>query len=125
MFGSDNFPLGPNGQYPKVRRQSYGAMLNPPVNAQDVYLSGHNTVSKLPSTEKDFHSSVNKAKGRMKRGEAVRKGGRGFDYLRPRFAPKGLRGEEEYEGMDRDQLYVERADEGETDDSVGYYRNRR
>lgn len=124
-FGSDNFPLGPAGGYPKVRRRSYGAMLNPPVNAQDVYLSGGNTVSKMPSIEKDFNSSINKAKGRMKRGSAMRRGGRGFDYLRPRYAPTGLRGEDEYEGMDRDAKFEQRFDEGETDDSVGFFRHSR
>lgn len=126
MFKSDNFPLGPNGRFPKQRVRTAGNELIPAVSMQDTYLSGHNTAAKLPSIEKDFHSSVNKVKGRMKQGEMMRDKNRhkNSDRFRPRHAPKGLRGEEEYEGMEKDAIYDtsgQRMDEGEVDDSVGAF----
>lgn len=124
MFSGDSFPVGPNGQFPKQRVKTAGNELIPAVSMQETYLSGRNTAAKLPSIEKDFHSSVNKVKGRMKQGQVMRGRRRhgDMDRFRPRYAPKGLRGEEEYESMDYDPLYDSfgmRMDEGETDDSVG------
>lgn len=123
-FGSDSFPLGPNNRFPRKRMSSYGVMLIPPVSMQDTYLSGNNTVAKLPSTEKNYHTSVDRAKGRMKEGEVVRTRRRHMDIdrFRPRYAPpSSLRhalGQDE--DMDNDSVYIERAgDEGEVDDSVG------
>jgi len=127
MFGSDSFPLGPNNRFPKQRISSYGVVMIPPVSMQDTYLSGHNTVARLPNTEKDFHSSVNKAKRRMKNGMAIRRGGiPTVELFRPRYAPQSRLGEEdreiEYRSMDQDPMFDSeghRFDEGETDDSVG------
>jgi len=135
MFKSDDFPLGPNGQFPKQRIATYGNPLIPPVSMQDTYLSGNNTVSRMPSIEKDFTSSNRKVKDRMKYGMAMRRGGvPTVDLFRPRYAPKsrlkrtGLgqeehaEFEEQYGSMDMDptfDFFGERMDEGETDDSVG------
>lgn len=129
MFGSDNFPLGPNNQFPRKRISNYGVNLIPPVSMQDVYLSGHNTVAKLPSIEKDFYSSIQKAKGRMKQGKMMRGEvrHRDIDRFRPRYAPKSslrhaLGQEDIEEGMEEDVVFDSggsRIDEGETDDSVG------
>jgi hypothetical protein len=133
MFGSDSFPLGPAGGFPKRRWNSYGRLLVPGVSMQDTYLSGRNTVSKLPNIERDFASSNNKAKGRMKQGRAIRSGGfRGINRFRPRYAPffsplrNTMSGEEDFEAMlDTDPVYDSSGalmDEGMTDDSVGAYR---
>lgn len=124
MFGSDDFPLGPNNQFPRQRISNYGVQIIPPVSMQDTYLSGNNTVSKLPNLEKDFHSSISKVRRRMRHGWAIRRGGLPIIGLfRPRYAPKSSLGqEEEYHGMDYDPIYDRsggRFDEGETDDSVG------
>lgn len=133
MFGSDNFPLGPAGGYPKQRINSFNRRLIPGVSAQDTYLSGGSSVSKLPNLERDFHSSNNKAKGRLSEGSPVRSGGSRVDRFKPRYARSrngGLRGEEEGDFepiMDTDPIYDASGimmDEGETDDSVGYYRGR-
>lgn len=126
MFGSDSFPVGPNNRFPRQRVSTYGNQLIPPVSMQDTYLSGNNTVAKLPSTEKNYHTSVNKVKGRMKEGDVVRTRYRHMDIdrFRPRYAPpSSLRhalGQDE--DLDEDSVYIERAgDEGETDDSVGQW----
>ena len=127
MFGSDSFPLGPNGQFPRKRVNSFDVRLIPPVSMQDTYLSGHNTVSKLPNLEKDFHSSVSRVKMRTKHGVPIRTMRRhnDVDRFRPRFGPKSLLSgyDVEYEGMDHDAPYDSSGymnDEGETDDSVGF-----
>jgi hypothetical protein len=112
-------------------------MLVPGVSAQDTYLSGGSSVSKLPNLERDFDSSNKKVKGRMTRDAKVMRGGfRGINRFRPRFAPffgnkrsvPGISGEDFEEMMDTDPIYDaggSRMDEGETDDSVGYYRGPR
>jgi hypothetical protein len=88
MFGSDNFPLGPAGGFPRVRRSTYGAYLIPGVSAQDTYLSGGSSVSKLPNLERDFDSSNKKVKGRLTRNAKVMRGtNKGPNRFRPRFAP--------------------------------------
>lgn len=136
MFGSDNFPLGPAGGYPKQRIRSFSNPLIPGVSAQDTYLSGGSSVSKLPNLERDFNSSNQKVKGRLKDGSQIRGGFRGVNRFRPRYAPffgvrrapKELSGfEDDFEPMmDTDPIYVleQAGDEGEVDDSVGYYRGR-
>lgn len=81
MFGSDNFPLGPNGQFPKQRIATAGNELLPPEDMEESYLlSG---IAKLPVRERDFHSSVNKAKGRMKIGRMMRE-----DQDEQKFRPR-------------------------------------
>ena len=136
MFGSDNFPLGPAGGYPKQRIRSFNRQLIPGVSAQDTYLSGGSSVSKLPNLERDFHSSNERAKGRLKDGSQIRGGFQGVNRFKPRYAPyfgsrqvaPGMHGyESEFESaMDTDPVYDARVmvDEGETDDSVGYYRGK-
>jgi hypothetical protein len=89
-------------------------------------------VSKLPNLERDFAQSNAKVKGRLGRGVTIRSGFKGINYFRPRFAPffatartPGISGEDFEEMMDTDPVYDSNAalmDEGETDDSVGYYR---
>lgn len=135
MFGSDNFPLGPNGQFPKKRMNSFGRMLIPGVSAQDTYLNGGSSVSKLPNLERDFNQSNQKVKGRLTREAKIIRGGfKGVNRFRPRYAPYfggrmpvGMSGEDFEHGMDTDPVYDASGhlmDEGETDDSVGYYRGR-
>jgi len=136
MFGSESFPLGPAGGYPRRRWHSYGRMLAPGVSMQDTYLSGRNTVSRLPNVERDFASSNNKVKGRLTNGAKVIRGGgfRGVMRFRPRFAPyfaplrNTLSGEDDFEEMmDVDPVYDSSGalmDEGMVDDSVGYYRGK-
>jgi hypothetical protein len=70
MFGSDNFPLGPNGQFPKQRISSAGNEIAAPEEIEEMY--GMSGVAKLPVRERDYHSSVNKVKGRMKVGRMMR-----------------------------------------------------
>lgn len=85
-FGSNGFPLGPNGQYPKQRVSSYNTSdIAPPNRVEDVYTG--NRGSKLPAVEKDFGSSINKAKWRMKQGSMMRQG-QDVDKFRPRGAGK-------------------------------------
>lgn len=83
MFGSDSFPLGPNGQFPRQRIGSAGNEIAPPERMEEMY--SRNRYAKLPVTEKDYHSSVNKVKGSMKYGRMIR--GEESEF-RPRYAPK-------------------------------------
>ena len=72
MFGSDNFPLGPNGQFPKQRIGSSGDGMPMSQDMEEVYeLSG---LAKLPVRERDFNSTLQKVGGRMKFGRAMREG---------------------------------------------------
>lgn len=71
MFGSDSFPLGPNGSFPKQRISNFNDQL-PMADVEDVY--DGNDLSKLPVRERDFHSSLNRVKGRMKVGKMMREG---------------------------------------------------
>lgn len=134
-FGSDSFPLGPAGGFPRQRIRSFGNRLIPGVSMQDTYLSGGSSVSKLPNLERDFNASNQKVKNRLTREAKVIRGGyKGVNRFRPRFAPyfggalpKGMSGEEFEEMMDTDPVYDASGtltDEGETDDSVGYYRGK-
>lgn len=65
-FGSDEFPLGPAGGFPRQRIHSAGKMIFPPMSKEDVYMNTEE--ARLPVVEKDFHSSVSKAHNRMKFG---------------------------------------------------------
>jgi hypothetical protein len=85
MFGSDSFPLGPNGQFPRQRISSAGNEIAPPEEMEGLY--GMSGVAKLPVIERDFHSSLNKVKGRMKQGRMMREG-QDVDKFRPRSAGK-------------------------------------
>lgn len=127
MFGSENLPLGPNGQFPRQRIKTAGNELIPGVSMQDTYLSGRNNAARLPITEKDFHSSLSKTKLRMRHGKVMRGGLRPVDMFRPRYAPKSnLGAEDDYHSMDDDDVYTaEQEDEGLVDDSVGAVRNAR
>lgn len=92
MFGSDSFPLGPNGEYPKQRISSYGNEIATPMSVEEVYgLSGS---AKLPVQERDFHSTLNKVKGRMKQGKPHKHSGaaeneyRELNRFRPAYASR-------------------------------------
>lgn len=84
MFGSDNLPLGPNGQFPKQRIASAGNEVAEPEDMDDLYLGS--TIAKLPVRERDFRSSLNKVKDRMKYGRAMREG-----QDENKFEPRGMR----------------------------------
>ena len=88
-FGSDSFPLGPNGQFPRQRIRNAGNEIAPPEMMEELYDRGD--VARLPVVERDFHSSVNRAKERMQRGKMMRRE-QGYDDLRPRYALKGKLG---------------------------------
>ena len=88
MFSGDDFPLGPNGQYPRQRISSYGNEIAAPQEMEELY--GMSEVARLPVIERDFHSSLNKVKGRMKQGKRMRQeSDRNEDQFRPRYAAKG------------------------------------
>jgi hypothetical protein len=71
-FGSDSFPLGPAGGFPKQRIRTAGNELIPSEDMEEAYLESG--LAKLPVRERDFHSSLNKVKGRMKVGRMMREG---------------------------------------------------
>lgn len=85
MFGSDNFPLGPNGQFPAQRISSAGNEIHAPEDMEDVYLESG--LAKLPVRERDFHSSLQKVGGKMKMGRAMREG-QDEQKFRPRSKKK-------------------------------------
>lgn len=72
MFSGDDFPLGPNGQFPKQRINSFGNEIYVPDEMEEAY--GMSGVAKLPVIERDFHSSLSRVKGKMKRGKMMREG---------------------------------------------------
>jgi len=88
MFSGDDFPLGPNGQFSRQRISSAGNEIAAPEEMEALYeeseMSG---VAKLPVVERDFHSSLNKVKGRMKQGRMMREG-QDVDQFRPKHAAK-------------------------------------
>lgn len=86
-FGSNDFPLGPNGSFPKQRINSAGNEIAAPEEMEELYdMSG---VARLPVIERDFHSSLNKVKGRMKQGRIMRQeSDKDVDKFRPRHAAK-------------------------------------
>jgi hypothetical protein len=84
-FGSDSFPLGPNGRFPRQRINSAGNEIAAPEQMEGLY--GMSGVAKLPVVERDFNSSLNKVKGRMKYGKAMREG-QDEQKFRPRYAKK-------------------------------------
>jgi len=71
-FGSNDFPLGPNGQFPRQRVGNFGNRIAAPNRVEDMYRGS--VVSRLPVVEKDYNSSVERAKRRMKMGSPMRKG---------------------------------------------------
>ena len=72
MFGSDSFPLGPNGSFPKQRIYDAGNEIATPADMEEVY--GMSGVAKLPVQERDFHSSIARVKNKMKKGKMMREG---------------------------------------------------
>lgn len=87
-FGSNDFPLGPNGQFPKQRIGNYGNTIAPPSRVEDVYRG--NSESRLPAIEREYSSSVEKVKRRMKLGRKMREGQRS-DKFRPKYARRSER----------------------------------
>lgn len=87
-FGSNDFPLGPNGKFPKQRISSAGNEIADPHEMEEMYsMTG---LAKLPAVEKDYHSSVGKVKDRMKTGKP-HKSAEAYDDVdkyRPKYAPK-------------------------------------
>ena len=64
-FGSNDFPLGPNGSFPRQRIRSAGNEIAPPEMMEKMY--EESGLAKLPVVERDYHSSVAvpfKAKGK-------------------------------------------------------------
>lgn len=86
-FGSNDFPLGPNGQFPRQRIGNFDNRIAPPNRVEDVYR--RNRGSKLPVVEKEFSSSVEKVKRRMKMGREMRKNQRA-DKFRPQYTAEEL-----------------------------------
>jgi hypothetical protein len=89
MFGSDDFPLGPNGEFPRQRIKTYGNEIFPPEDAEGVYLESG--LAKLPVVERDFHSSLNKVNWRMKEGRPMREGQREMRFRPVRMPKRGKR----------------------------------
>jgi len=85
-FGSDSFPLGPNGQFPRQRIYSAGNEIADPEEMEGLY--GMSEVAKLPVVECDFHSSLDRVKGKMKQGRMMRMG-QDEDKFIPRYALEG------------------------------------
>lgn len=86
-FGSNDFPLGPNGQFPRQRIGSFDNRIAPPNRVEDVYRN--NNQSRLPVVEREYSSSVEKVKRRMKMGVEMRKGQRP-DKFRPQYTAEEL-----------------------------------
>ena len=84
MFSGDDFPLGPNGQFPKQRISSAGNEIYAPEDMEEVYLESG--LAKLPVRERDFNSSLNKVQKRMKSGRPMREG-QDENKFRPRRMP--------------------------------------
>jgi hypothetical protein len=83
-FGSNAFPLGPNGQFPKQRIAKFNNSIIPASQVEDVYR--RNTRSQLPVVEYDFNSSLNKVKRSMKQGRVMRAG-----QDENKFTPRSLK----------------------------------
>jgi len=81
-FGSNTFPLGPNGEYPKQRISNFNSHdIASSERVEDVYRT--NRQSRLPVVERDFTSSLNKVQRKMKQGKMMREG-QDEDKFRPR-----------------------------------------
>ena len=103
MFSGDDFPLGPNGQYPKQRISSAGNEIAAPEYMEAMY--DRSEVARLPVVERDFHSSLNRVKGSMKQGRMMREG-QDVDKFRPKYAGTSkIRQAEEEEGLGRYGLF--------------------
>jgi hypothetical protein len=88
-FGSNDFPLGPNGKFPPQRIGSYGNRVAPPNRIEEMY-EGLGVDAKLPVTEKNFTSSVERAKSGMKYGKPNKHSDRyeDIDKFRPKYAQR-------------------------------------
>lgn len=64
--GPGSFPLGPIAMYPSKRVGNFGNVINPPSRVEDEYSECR--YAKLPAIEKEYSSSVEKAKRRLKMG---------------------------------------------------------
>ena len=86
MFGANGFPLGPNGQYPRQRINSYGNMIASPSRVEEIY--ERSDEAQLPVVEKDFHSSINRVKKSMKQGSPNKHADSygDVDRFKPRYA---------------------------------------
>jgi hypothetical protein len=83
-FGSDSFPLGPNGSFPRQRINSAGNEIAPPEAMEELY--GMSGIAKLPVRERDYRSSLGKVQNRMKYGRAMREG-----QDEQKFKPRSLK----------------------------------
>ena len=92
MFGSDSFPVGPNGRFPKQRISSAGNEIAAPEDMEALYEeSDLNGIAKLPVRERDYRSSLNKVQNRMKVGRAMREGQDELKFQPRRMQTRGRR----------------------------------
>lgn len=63
MFGDNGLPLGPNGQFPPQRINSFGNDVAAPRNQEETYLMSDEV--QLPVYEKDYTTSVDNARRRV------------------------------------------------------------
>lgn len=68
-FGSDSFPLGPGGKFPRQRISSAGNEIANPNQMEGLYDGSEH--ARLPVLERDFHSSVNRVKNRTRIGKPL------------------------------------------------------
>jgi hypothetical protein len=67
MFSGNDFPVGPNNQFPKQRIDTSGNMIAPAVDVVGSYMNS--PVANLPTIEKEYSSVVNRAKRHMAFGQ--------------------------------------------------------
>ena len=94
-FGSNDFPLGPNGQFPPQRIGNFDKRIAHPQMTIEEQYNNYNG-ARLPAVEEEYSSSVDKVKRRMKFGREMRKEQKA-DKFRPRYAPKLDMRNDEYE----------------------------
>lgn len=94
-FGSESFPLGPAGGFPKNRIASAGNEIAPPEMMEEMYDSQNH--AKLPVRERDYHSSVSRVKDKMKMGRPHKNADAPDEWLKRRKQrfPYGLEKEGE------------------------------
>lgn len=85
MFGDNDFPVGPNGEFRGNRMRTGGNRLIEPQNREGEYLLSR--VAQLPTEEKEFSTVANSAKAHMAFGErrrerprSLQKMGEGFQH---------------------------------------------
>lgn len=76
MFGSDSFPLGPGGKFPKQRIGTSGNVLP---SVEEVY---ENANSRLPVVEKDFNSSIRNVQNRLMQGRSLEGESEGLGFFK-------------------------------------------